>query len=1224
MSGGASKSGGDVTTGPLAVLRQPWLIGLVIVLALSVLVVVVLPWLSLFGTHAFASPALRAAIVVCLFAIWGLWLLIHHLNGGQDGAAAPLPSEEDQEKRRQQAQTLERRTAVWTRFERQMRVLRDHLPGRRNGQYAYHLPWFLVLGPDGSGKTTLLTRSEQDFPLSHLLDTDPLAPIVPTKDLSVWATNDAIYIDTPGALLGNGPDTDDEAGPLWDCTTALLNRFRGRRPINGAILVLSLESMILQSDHERAIEAQAIRHRLLGLMARVGTRFPIYVVLSKADMLAGFVEFFDDLRKLERGQIWGMSFDLPTGRSDDAAAWQEAFRTHYAALSSRLNDRVLKRLSEERDPERLALIQGFPQRFAGLRTMIGEMLAHIFLVDRYTTPPMLRGVYFTSAVQVGVPSDPLMGAISLSFDLERPPLPAHRSGPPFFTAALFQTIVVPEAGLATDNTHIERRKAWVHRLAYAGLFALVVGGGVAWWRGYQASATGLRDSLEQISTYQAFAVSPGTTLQTTALALDSLREVRDRYVPLDRTPVLGRLTLAPDPDLARLSRDAYATSLQADFAGRLAHQMEQRLRQLLSTDDEGALLDTLRIYLMLTQPDRRDPQIVSRGFDALWKEDPDTAGLHPSLMRHLNEWLAAEPALPSASPDRRLVSRVRHVLSQVPRAKRVYNALRSEGLSHLVGAVLVSRETGPLFHTVFQVRQDQGTGDASGNGIPRFFTAEGWETFFSPRATEMSYAALEDSWVVGDIGEGTLNDLDFREFQRAIGEHYMQDYVAQWRSLLDSLAVVQIGTLQDAVRTLEAMSGPSSPVRAVLDLVSRNTHLPLPVADDTGDTESTEDGGGGGAPPGVRLPGRARSAARIATTAMAYLPGGASGAEGAAALPPPGHLDATATVETFFAPLTDTLSGEPGATYYDSVSATLRDLYGFARDISEAVDPPATALEVVRTRAAGQTDDPITQLRQMAGSAPAPLRTWLNSIASATWASIIRTAETHLDTQWTTQVYAVWQQKIAGRYPIDRTADEDVALSDLGAFLGPGGTLDRFAQANISPFVDPETGRPLLIDGATLSIAPEALTQIRHARMLRDALFTVDGTIPQVTFELRPMQLDPTVARSMLMVDGQTLEYRHGPARMVRMHWPNADGPPHAEIRFQEVGPFGRILRQAADGPWAWFRLLDGAEITRADRHTRLIFTVSERQATYDLWVDRENSPFRLPELPGLQLPARL
>jgi type VI secretion system protein ImpL len=41
-----------------------------------------------------------------------------------------------------------------------------------------------------------------------------------------------------------------------------------------------------------------------------GIRFPIYVLFTKADLIAGFVEFFNDLGKEERDQVWGMTFPM--------------------------------------------------------------------------------------------------------------------------------------------------------------------------------------------------------------------------------------------------------------------------------------------------------------------------------------------------------------------------------------------------------------------------------------------------------------------------------------------------------------------------------------------------------------------------------------------------------------------------------------------------------------------------------------------------------------------------------------------------------------------------------------------------------------------------------------------------------------------------------------------------------------------------------------------------
>ena len=43
---------------------------------------------------------------------------------------------------------------------------------------------------------------------------------------------------------------------------------------------------------------------------QLGVRVPIYAVFTKTDLIAGFVEFFDNLGKEEREQVWGMTFPL--------------------------------------------------------------------------------------------------------------------------------------------------------------------------------------------------------------------------------------------------------------------------------------------------------------------------------------------------------------------------------------------------------------------------------------------------------------------------------------------------------------------------------------------------------------------------------------------------------------------------------------------------------------------------------------------------------------------------------------------------------------------------------------------------------------------------------------------------------------------------------------------------------------------------------------------------
>ena len=73
-------------------------------------------------------------------------------------------------------------------------------------------------------------------------------------------------------------------------------------------------SDLLAAERGRAADARPRdpRARCKELHDELGVRFPVYVLFTKADLIAGFVEFFDDLGREEREQVWGMTFPLTT------------------------------------------------------------------------------------------------------------------------------------------------------------------------------------------------------------------------------------------------------------------------------------------------------------------------------------------------------------------------------------------------------------------------------------------------------------------------------------------------------------------------------------------------------------------------------------------------------------------------------------------------------------------------------------------------------------------------------------------------------------------------------------------------------------------------------------------------------------------------------------------------------------------------------------------------
>src|SRR5690625_708729 len=141
-------------------------------------------------------------------------------------------------------------------------------------------------------------------------------------------------------------------------------------------------------------------------MAKLEVRFPVYLMFTKSDLVSGFNEFFEDLSKEEREQVWGTT--LPDAPEADATPDVAFLATELQQLEQRLYDRVRWRMHQERDVNRRAAIERFPKQMEQVNALVKEFVQQAFSPNRYHYQPYLRGVYFSSGTQDGTPIDRLM------------------------------------------------------------------------------------------------------------------------------------------------------------------------------------------------------------------------------------------------------------------------------------------------------------------------------------------------------------------------------------------------------------------------------------------------------------------------------------------------------------------------------------------------------------------------------------------------------------------------------------------------------------------------------------------------------------------------------------------------------------------------------------------------------------------------------------------------
>ncbi len=513
----------------------------------------------------------------------------------------------------------------------------------------YSLPWYALIGAPGAGKTTALTNSGLNFPLAETMGQAPLQGVAGTRHCDWWFTEDSILIDTAGRYTTQNNEQEVERAS-WQGFLALLKKHRPRQPLNGAIVMIGLDDIIKADPADRLRQARVIRKRLRELDEAFRLRLPAYIVLTKADRLAGFTAFFDNLDRSAREQVWGMT--LPdTGREKTSLA--DLFSRGLDALVERLNGLLLDRLQAETDAQKRAEIFAFPSQIALLAEPLHEIMGEIGASSRFDPPPRIRGIYLASAQQDQASLDLVTRAASGQFGVDLPPLAESPEGgaKSFFLARLLRDVVFGEASLVSTDPVRERRRRivrWTGAVAVGVIVAVCCG---FWLFSYFDQERRLADLEARLALYSATARDiPVTDIHDTDFArvvppLDQARAIVVSWDGGRRLP----LALPDQGDKVRSAHhDLYSRALNDFLLPRLLVQVETDMK---STATNAAYVgDSIRLYPMLGGRSKVDQPFartsLSADLDRVLPGD-DKAGLRAALNRHI-EALLAEPLIPIA------------------------------------------------------------------------------------------------------------------------------------------------------------------------------------------------------------------------------------------------------------------------------------------------------------------------------------------------------------------------------------------------------------------------------------------------------------------------------------------------------------------------------------------------------------------------------------------------
>ncbi|CDG53601.1 MULTISPECIES: type VI secretion system membrane subunit TssM [Halomonadaceae] len=1059
----------------------------------------------------------------------------------------------------------------------------------------YRLPWYLVMGVENAGKTSLVNRSGQNFALSNVMKASGISSKKNRFGFDWWIGDKAILIDPDGELLTQGAletgEPDELNSRLWDHFTEWLERNRPRRPLDGVVLVLDLARLSHAQVAVRKAYATLLRSRLRELMERHGSRLPVYVTFSKMDLLHGFDDFFRHYSRAARRAPLGFTFSAKS--IDTPGQWEEEFAAAYDNMLERLNRAMPTMLAECRDREERESVFRFVRQLAGLRDVLLGFLTEALSSDRFSTAAIVRGTYFTSVYQQGVPEDPFVDAAARRYGMPESVQPAHRAtrSALYFTEELFEKVIYPEAGLAGDNAKVARRRQRTRQACIVGCMlvsAVMIGG---WSHFYQKNATSLSTVEHRAETFLAthpeeFQSDDPTGYEMLA-PLDRLRDAMQTFEGYrTHTPFLADMGLYQGHIIGGQLENAYLAMLEYQFLPALMVGIMDDMNR----EEEGsnAKLALLRILRMMSDASGRQPERVHDFMAQRWQSDfPQRGEIQDRLLAHLDYALQhsdlesrvaagnrrAEYAM---APLRGSLVAAIDDLSRLPMDERVYATMKADS-SRRGDPLDLRRQVGSMFNTVFMARNDE----PSYVQLPYLVTRGGFENHFLQQLDRATELALIDLWVLDQREDINFSNADRQQLQNALRDYYVSDYRVSWRDALRNTQLVPLPDIHQAAVVADALVSAERPLDRLLAAVEQNTRLYPELPED--DEEARE------------------------------------------ALQRSPRYQLAHDIEQQFTAinkLSNPQEGDPSSL--EEIKSAVTELRDYLLDIEEASDPGRAAFIGARDRLSLRGDDPIYRLQRIADSSPEPVASMLKSLADQSWQLIMASAISHLENIWIDEVVAPYQERLAGRYPLVPSASRDASLSDFEAFFAPEGILDNFYQDNLQPFIE---GAPeQLVDTQGNSLLRESVfAAVSQAEQIRRAYFGPDGAL-DVEFALEPISLSPDKRRSVISADGQLIDYTHSASSRVSMIWPNTlRGGTDSRITMvpSQVNHSPRSITR--DGAWAWFRLLEEANITSVnERELELRFNVDGGAMRYRLFTDSAPNPFTRSPAAGFQLPSAL
>ncbi|MEO7497264.1 MAG: type VI secretion system membrane subunit TssM [Massilia sp.] len=1082
--------------------------------------------------------------------------------------------------------------------------------GQLSGDAAlYELPWYMVIGNPAAGKSTAIASSGLQFPFA---DSKIVQGVGGTRNCDWFFTTDGILLDTAGRY-----SVVDEDRTEWFGFLSLLKKYRKKAPINGIIIAVSVAELTGNRPEFAINLAKNLRQRVQELTEKLEVHAPVYVIFTKADLITGFNEFFQDAERGERDRVWGAT--LPYSQSTTGQQVLDQFDARFDELYDGLKDLSQANMALQWRERMPPGVFTFPLEFSTIKAPLRAFIATLFEENPFQFKPVFRGFYFTSALQEGESVSASSQRVAQRFDIKLQAKESDETSSQqgYFLLNLFRKVIFADKNLVAQYASPAKT-----RLRYGAFFAATALAGLA-LGGWSWSYMNNRQLTANVEADLAQAVKVQSARIDLESRFNAMQILQDRIEQLekyrDHRPLSLSLGLYQGDYLERKLREEYFNGVRELMLKPVAQSLEGFLTDVnanaaqlqpapKAADAPGAKVADAPAAAVPQQFKDASPTSVEDAYNALKtylmlsdKSRAEGGHLNDQLTRYWRGWLDAnrgampreqmirgaeriitfhlaqinDTSWPQIDSKLALVDQTRDNLKRVvrgmPARERVYADVKARAATRFPSM------------TVARIVGEQDKELILGSyAIPGSFTREAWEGYVKEAFRDAANRELQSAdWVLKTASRDDLTlEGSPEQIQKSLVELYKNDYAKEWQKFVQGVTIRDLDGFDAAAVAMNRLGDPQiSPLNKLMTTVYEQTSWDNPSLIDAG-LQRAQRGVAGWFKEVILRQKPSQINVNLPSTPNAQaaaLPLGPVGREfagvarmvvakdqGASLMR--GYMDQLSKLRTRFNTIKN--QGDPGPGAKQLMQQTLD---GSGSELAEALK------YVDEQMLTGMTDT------QKAAIRPILVRPLMQSFAV-----IVKPTETEINKVWAAQVLKPFQTSLAVKFPFATESRAEASNEEIGAVFGPQGAIAKFFDTTIGPLVvrrgDALAARTWANMGINLAppvvasfpgwIAPLSAAGVANT-------VASSGGEAQTMFDLQA--LGATGATEFTIeIDGQALRWRGQPQPWVNMAWPNPRGVPGSRIT--AITPEGRtVVLLNEPGHFGLKKMVEAAKRKRKD-----------------------------------------